>query len=121
MLVYFGLGIHGIQEVPQFCKCTFERHLFIMLPLPSHNLEYVLTLLKYASSVWGGIPKYLVEYLQRVKNRSLSPISIMKASLRKLKEHSDAASRCELERLLIDNNHPNYSLISMSTTNSLEW
>ena len=115
MLVHFGLGMLGIQEVPQLCKCTFDMHLFIMLPLSSHNLECVLTLLKYASSVWGGIPKYLVEYLQCVKNRSLSPIGIMKASLPNLKEHSDAASRCELERLLIDNNHPNYSLISMST------
>ena len=111
--------MHGIQEVPQFCKCTFAMHLSIMLPLPSHNLEYVLTVLEYASSVWGGIPKYLVEYLQRVKNRSLSRIGIMKASLPNLKQDSDAASRCKLERLLSDKNHPNYSLISMSTINSL--
>ena len=52
------------------CECTFEMHLSIMLPLPSHNLECVLIVLEYASSVWGGIPKYLVEYLQRVKYRA---------------------------------------------------
>ena len=91
-----------------------------MLPLPSHNLECVLIVLEYASSVWGGIPKYLVEYLQRVKNRAFHESALWRlAFLTRLKEHSDAASRCELERLLSDKNHLNYALISMSTIYSL--
>ena len=75
-MVHFGLGMHGIQEVPQFCECTFEMHLSIMLPLPSHNLECVLKVIEYASSVRGGIPKYLVEYLQRVKNRAFYELAL---------------------------------------------
>ena len=53
-----------------------------MLPLPSHNWKFVVTVLEYASFLWGGIPQYLVEDLQRVQNRSLSLIGIMTSSLR---------------------------------------
>ena len=72
--------------MPQFCKSksmnkSVEMNLSIMLPLASHNLKCVLTVLKYASPVMGVIPKYLVQDMQRVQNLSLSLIGIMKAGL----------------------------------------
>ena len=68
-------------------------YLSIMIPLSGHK-KCVLTVLKYASPVWSGIPKYLAADMQRVQ---ISIIGILKARLPNLKELRDAAFRCKLE------------------------
>ena len=69
-------------------------------------------LLEYASPVWGGLPKYLADDLQRVQDRSLGIIGLPKSSLPPLEDRRDVAAKRELEKIIKDNNHPHYSLVT---------
>lgn len=68
-------------------------------------------LLEYASPVWGGIPDYLVNELQRVQNRSLDIIGVPRNTLPELASRRDKAAEAELRRVLSDPNHPNFKFI----------
>ena len=72
-------------------------------------------LLEYASPVWGGLPKYLADDLQRVQDRSLGIIGLPKSSLPPLEDRRDVAAKRELEKMIKDKNHPNHSLVTLLT------
>ena len=73
-------------------------------------------LLEYASPVWGGLPKYLVDELQSAQNGCLDIIGIPETSLPMLEERRKVATKRELERIRNDKNHPNQIFITKPNT-----
>ena len=57
-------------------------------------------LLEYASPVWGGLPKYLVDELESRQNWCLDIIGIRRTSLPTLEERQKVATKRELERIV---------------------
>ena len=73
-------------------------------------------LLEYASTVWGSLPKYLAEKLQSVPNRCLDIIGMPRTFLSTLESRCNVGTKCELERIGNDINHPNQIFLTKSNT-----
>ena len=71
-------------------------------------------LLEYASPVWGGLPEYLANEIQRVQNRSLNIIGVPRDTLPALEQRRDEAAKAELQQILADKKHPNHAFIKHS-------
>ena len=71
-------------------------------------------LLECASPVWGGLPEYLANEIQRVQNRSLDIIGVPRDTLPALEQRRDEAAKAELQRILADKKHPNHAFIKHS-------
>lgn len=69
-------------------------------------------LLEYASPVWGGIPKYLSDDLQKLQNRCLDIIGVERTTLPALKERREDSTKREIERTINTSNHPNQIFIN---------
>ena len=67
--------------------------------------------LEYASLVWGGIPKYLEDEVERVQTRCLKIIDLEKNHLPSLKERRETATRREAIRIQVNPSHPCHSLL----------
>ena len=73
-------------------------------------------LLEFASPVWGGLPKYLVEELRPIQNRCLDIIGIPRTSLPNLEDRCKVATKRELKRIVNDINHPSHFLTKPNTS-----
>ena len=73
----------------------------------------VRPLLEYASPVLGGLLNYLADDLEHVQNRSLDIIGIPRTTLATLEERRKEATKCEVEKILNDREHPNRIFISI--------
>ena len=73
-------------------------------------------LLKYASPVWGGLPKYLAEELQSIQNRCLGIIGIPRTPHPTLEDRYKVVTKRELERIVDDVNHPNQIFLTRPNT-----
>ena len=56
--------------------------------------------------LWGGVPKYLEEELERVQQRSLKILGLESNTLPTLKERRDIATSNELKRIVKDPSNP---------------
>jgi len=74
-------------------------------------------LLEYASPVWGGIPQYLSDDLQKLQNRCLDVIGAQRSSLPSLKERRNDSTKSELKRTLNSESHPNQQFIDNHNKN----
>ena len=81
---------------------TKEFHVQLILPRINSRI-----LLKYASPVWGALPKYLADELESTQSRCLDIIGILRKSLPTLEERRKVATKRELERIGNNKNHPN--------------
>ena len=59
-------------------------------------------LLEYTSPMWGGIPCYLGEEIERVQKRCMRILGAPENTVKKLSVRRDAATKRELERILRD-------------------
>ena len=62
--------------------------------------------LEYASPVWGGLPIYLEEDLQRVQNRCLNVIGLPRDTVESLVTRRQNLTRKEFKRILESEAHP---------------
>ena len=62
--------------------------------------------LEFASPVWGGLPIYLEEDLQRVQNRCLNVIGIPRDTVESLVTRRQKLTRKEFKRILDSEAHP---------------
>ena len=79
------------------------------LPVEVGLTTYIIkirSILEYASSVWGGLPKYLEDEIEQIQTRSMKIISLPKNHLIKLKERRVEATKRELAKIQLDCNHP---------------
>ena len=53
----------------------------------------IRALLEYASPVWGGLPEYLANEIQRVQNRSLDIIGVPRDTLPALEKRRDETAK----------------------------
>ena len=70
---------------------------------------YITTIrpvLEYASPVWGGLPIYLEEDLQRVQNRCLNVIGLPRDTVESLVTRRQNLTRKEFKRILESEAHP---------------
>ena len=74
-------------------------------------------LLEYASPVWGGLPNYLSEEVQRVQDRSLSIIGVPRTALPALHERRSTATKREFEKILKDESDPNNVFVKSAPKN----
>ena len=61
-------------------------------------------LLEYASPIWGGIPCYLEEEIERVEKRCMRILGAPETTVEKLSVRRDTGTK--LERILSDEQHP---------------
>ena len=71
-------------------------------------------LLEYAASVWGGIPLYLMNDLERVQRRSLRIIGPPVDTLPSLCERIEKLTLQEMEAITRDTNHPCHQLVPVA-------
>ena len=113
---------HSSHSLPSSYLCVFYslKKGAINITLGSEqtncpDLKARLTLmLEYTSPVWGGLPEYLANEIQRVQNRSLDIIGVPRDMLPALEERRDEAAKAELQRILADKKHPNHAFIKHS-------
>ena len=74
-------------------------------------------LLEYASPVWGGLPNYLSEEVQRVQDRSLSIIGVPRTALTALHERRSTTTKWEFEKILKDESDPNNVFVKSAPKN----
>ena len=74
-------------------------------------------LLQYASPVWGGLPNYLSEEVQRVQDRIFSIIGVPRTALPALHERRSPATKRELEKILKDECNPNNVFVKLAPRN----
>ena len=63
-------------------------------------------MLEFASPVWGGLPIYLEEDLQRVQNRCLNVIGLPRDTVESLVTWRQKLTRKEFKRILESEAHP---------------
>ena len=68
-------------------------------------------MLEYGSPVWGGLPQYLMEELERVQRRSLQIIGLPHDYLPTLDERGNKAVARELDVITMDPSHIFYQRI----------
>ena len=68
-------------------------------------LTKITPILEYCSSVWGGLPRYLKDELERVQRRSLRIIGLPHGYLPTLEERRIEATSRELDTILGDPSH----------------
>ena len=71
-------------------------------------------LLEYAAPVWGGLPHYLVNDLERIQRRSLRIIGLPVDTLPPLSERRDKLTLREMEAITQDVNHPCHHLVPIA-------
>ena len=71
-------------------------------------------LLEYAAPVWGGIPLYLMNDLERVQRRSLRINCLPVDTLPPLCERIEKLTLRELEAIIRDTNHPCHQLVPVT-------
>ena len=71
-------------------------------------------LLAYAGPVWGGIPLYLMNDLERVQRRSLRVIGLPVDTLPPLCERIEKLTLREMEAITRDTNHACYHLVPVA-------
>ena len=71
--------------------------------------------LKYASPVWGGIPKYLQDEVERVQTKCQKIIGLEKNHLQSLKERRGTATRREAIRIQVNRSYLCHSLLPAPT------
>ena len=79
------------------------------LPRDSGLTTYITKIrpvLEYASPVWGGLPIYLEEDLQRVQNRCLNVIGLPRDTVESLVIERQNLTRKEFKRMLESEAHP---------------
>ena len=76
-------------------------------------------LLEYASPVWGGLPNYLSEEVQRVQDRSLSIVGVPRTALPALHERRSTATKREFEKILKVESDPNYVFVKSAPKKSI--
>ena len=69
-------------------------------------INQVRPVLEYASPVWGGLPIYLEEDLQRVQNRCLNVIGLPRDTVESLVTRRQNLTRKEFKRILESEAHP---------------
>ncbi|XP_035696835.1 uncharacterized protein LOC118430233 [Branchiostoma floridae] len=69
-------------------------------------LTFIRPSLEYASPVWGGLPKYLSDMLEKVQKRCLRLIGIPADSLPSLSSRRDLATLSTLRNTLQDSSSP---------------
>ena len=72
-------------------------------PFPVTKIRPVL---EYALPVWGGLPIYLEEDLQRVQNRCLNVIGLPRDTVESLVTRRQNLTRKEFKRILESEAHP---------------
>ena len=74
-------------------------------------------LLEYASPIWGGIPCYLEDEIERVQKRCMRILGAPENTVEKLSVRRNTATKRELERILTDEQHPchKYDFLMLST------
>ena len=73
-------------------------------------------LLEYAGLVWGGIPLYLMNDLERVQRRSLRIIGLPVDTLPPLCERIEKLTLREIEAIFRDTNYPCHHLVPVAHT-----
>jgi hypothetical protein len=68
-------------------------------------LTKIRPILEYCSPVWGGVPRYLKDELERVQRRSLQIIGLPHGYLPTLEERRIEATSRELDTILGDPSH----------------
>jgi hypothetical protein len=71
-------------------------------------------LFEYAAPVWGGLPHYLVNHLERIQRRSLRIIGLPVDTLPPLSERKDKLTLREMEAITQDVNHPCHHLVPIA-------
>ncbi|CAB3976672.1 Hypothetical predicted protein [Paramuricea clavata] len=71
-------------------------------------------LLEYAAPVWGGLPHYLVNNLERIQRRSLRIIGLPVDTLPPLSQRRDKLTLREMEAITRDVNHPCHHLVPIA-------
>ena len=74
----------------------------------------IRTLFEYAAPVWGGIPLYLMNDLERVQRRSLRIIGLPVDTLPSLCERIEKLTLREVEAIIRDTNHPCHQLVPVA-------
>ena len=70
------------------------------------GLPVIRPVLEYASPVWGGLPIYLEEDLQREQNRRLNVIGLPRDTVESLVTRRQNLERKEFKRILESEAHP---------------
>ena len=71
-------------------------------------------LLEYAAPVWGGIPLYLMNELERVQRRSLRVIGLPMDTLPSISERIEELTLREMETIIRDKKHPSQHLVAIA-------
>lgn len=114
---------HHIEEMTK----KANKRLFLLRECRKANLPKdvgitlyntkIRPLLEYASPVWGGLPNYLSEEVQRVQDRSLSIIGVPRTALPALHERRSTATKREFEKILKDESNPNNVFVKSAPKN----
>ena len=72
----------------------------------TNYITKIRPVLEYASPVWGGLPIYLEEDLQRVQNKCLNVIGLPRDTVESLVTRRQNLMRKEFQRILESENHP---------------
>ena len=63
-------------------------------------------LLEYAAPIWGGLPGYLKDDLERIQNRCLDIIGLSRNTVEPLAVRRENLTRKEFKRILDSETHP---------------
>ena len=85
---------------------VFTGEVICSLSVPIHLKDLIRPVLEYASPVWGGLPIYLEEDLQRVQNRCLNVIGLPRDTVESLVTRRQNLTRKEFKRILESEAHP---------------
>ena len=104
-------GIHVSSIVSKACKRIHYLRVCRTAHLPrdiglTTYITKIRPVLEYASPVWGGLPIYLEEDLQRVQNRCLNVIGLPRYTVESLVTRRQNLTRKELKRILESEAHP---------------
>ena len=67
--------------------------------------------------MWGGLPNYLSEEVQRVQDRGLSIIGVPRTALPALHERRSTATKREFEKIRKDESDPNNVFVKLAPKN----
>ena len=97
--------VRSLNQMSRQCRSEVE-----LIQLGSAHEKYGITkikpVLEYASPVWGGLPIYLGEDLQRVQNRCLNVIGLPRDTVESLVTRRQNLTRKEFKRILESEAHP---------------
>ncbi|KAK2555701.1 hypothetical protein P5673_022734 [Acropora cervicornis] len=104
-------NIHVPSIVSKACKRIHYLMVYRTAHLPRNiglttYITKIRPVLEYASPVWGGLPIYLEEDLQRVQNRCLSVIGLPRDTVESLVTRHQNLMRKEFKRILESEKHP---------------